>query len=632
MIKERLFKQKANDVTAEKIDKKKNFRRLVHYIKPYWFSVLMNIVFNILSIVFSLFSFSMVVPFLNLLFNPRNLVLVKPDFALNTDTLLQTLNYYISQLITYYGHRTALIFICIMLVIAFFLRNLTTYFALYFMVGARAGTIKDIRNDLYKKIMILPLSFYSHHKKGDIMARITTDVQEIEVSIISYLDVFIKSPLTIIAYFAYMVGVSWRLTLFVILLLPIGGLIIGWIGKSLKKNSLEGQNRFAGMLATIEETIGGLRIIKAFNAIGYSSDKFNEQNDQYTKTIKYVNRKRDLSSPMSEFLSSIIIAIVIWFGATLILDAIGSGNPASITAANFIAYIVVFSQIISPAKSFSQGFYSLQKGMASADRIFEVLDADEVIVEKPNAKPIPDFNEAIVYNDVSFHYKDIDVLHNINITIPKGQMIALVGESGGGKSTLVDLLPRFYDVTHGSITIDGTDVRDFKICDVRGLMGIVSQESILFNDTVFNNIAFGLEHATREDVIEAAKIANAHDFIMEMEDGYDTLIGDRGMNLSGGQRQRISIARAVLKNPPILILDEATSSLDTESERLVQEALSKVMSNRTSIVIAHRLSTIQNADEILVMVKGQIVERGKHDELIAKGGVYKRLTDLQSFN
>ena len=615
------------------MDKKRNFRRILHYVKPYWFSIMMNIVFNILAIVFSLFSFSMIVPFLNLLFNPENLTTVKPEFALDTDTLLAMLDYYVSYIIILKGQSTALIFICLLLVIAFFLRNITTYFALYFMVGARAGTIKDIRNDLYRKIMILPLSFYSHHKKGDIMARITTDVQEIEVSIISSLDTFIKSPITILAYFAYMLGVSWRLTLFVLILLPIGGLIIGAIGKSLKKDSLDGQNRFAGMLATIEETIGGLRIIKAFNAIDYSSEKFNEQNGLYTRVIKFVNRKRDLSSPMSEFLSSIIISIVVWFGATLILDAAATpGAEPSITAANFIAYIVVFSQIISPAKSFSQGFYSLQKGMASADRIFEVLDAEEVIVEKQDALELPDFKDSIIYNNVSFHYNEVNVLHNVNLTIPKGKMIALVGESGGGKSTLVDLLPRFYDVSAGHILIDGTDIRDFKISDVRGLMGIVSQESILFNDTVFNNIAFGLEHATREAVIEAAKIANAHDFIMEMEDGYDTVIGDRGMNLSGGQRQRISIARAVLKNPPILILDEATSSLDTESERLVQEALAKVMTNRTSIVIAHRLSTIQNADEILVMVKGQIVERGKHEELIEKGGVYKRLTDLQSFN
>ena len=495
------------------------------------------------------------------------------------------------------------------------------------MVGVRADTIKDLRSDLYKKIMVLPLSFYSRHKKGDVMARITTDIQEIEVSIISYLDVFIKSPLTILAYFAYMVGVSWKLTLFVLVLLPIAGFIIGNIGKSLKKDSRDGQNRFAGMLATIEETIGGLRIIKAFNAINYSSEKFDEENEKYTRVIKHVNRKRDLSSPMSEFLSSIIISIVLWFGSTLILD-----GTSAITAANFIAYIVVFSQIISPAKSFSQGFYCLHKGLASADRIFEILDAEEVIVEKDNALPIKEFKDSVVYENVGFSYNETEVLNNINMTVPKGKMIALVGESGGGKSTMVDLLPRFYDVCSGSIKVDGHDVRDLSIFDLRALFGIVSQESILFNDTVFNNIAFGMEHYSKESVIEAAKIANAHDFIMSLENGYDTIIGDRGMNLSGGQRQRISIARAVLKNPPILILDEATSSLDTESERLVQEALSKVMTNRTSIVVAHRLSTIRNADEIIVLAKGRIVERGKHDELVARGGVYKRLTDLQSFN
>lgn len=607
--------------------KNKNFRRILHYVKPYSGSVALNILFNILGIVFSLFSFSMIVPFLNILFNPDNLVTVRPEFSLNSDTLLDMLNYSVSYMIIHYGQSTALIGICVMLVTAFMLRNLNTYLALYFMVGARTGTLKDIRNDLYKKIMILPLSFYSRNKKGDIMARITTDVQEIEVSIISYLDVFIKDPVTIIAYFLFMLGISWKLTVFVLVLLPIAGIIIGKIGKSLKKDSIDGQRRFAGMIATIEETISGLRIIKAFNAIGYSGKKFNEQNEEYTRVVRFVNRKRDLSSPMSEFMSSIVIAIVLWFGSTLILD----GN-STITAANFIAYIVIFSQIISPAKSFSQGFYCLQKGMASADRIFEIIDAEEVIVEKENALSINEFNDKVVYDNVSFRYGEYDVLKNIDLSISKGKMVALVGESGGGKSTMVDLLPRFYDVCHGSIKIDGTDIRDLKINDVRGLMGIVTQESILFNDTVFNNIAFGMENATREAVIEAAKVANAHEFIMQLENGYDTVIGDRGMNLSGGQRQRLSIARAVLKNPPILILDEATSALDTESERLVQEALAKVMSNRTSIVIAHRLSTIQNADEIVVLVKGKIVERGKHDELIAKGGVYKRLTDLQSFN
>ena len=603
------------------------FNRVLTYVKPYWGSVTMNIVFTILATIFSLFSFSMIVPFLNLLFNPDNLITVKPEFSLSSDALLETMNYYISSIIIAKGQKMALLFICVMLVFAFFLRNLTTYMASFYMAAVRVNSIKDLRAAVYNKILVLPLSFYSKQKKGDIIARITTDLQEIEVSIMNYLDVFIKSPITIIAYFAYMLGVSWELTLFVLCVLPIGGIVIGKIGKSLKKDSKEGMTRLSNMIANIEETISGLRIIKAFNAIDYTNEKFEEQNYGYSKLLKFVHRKRDLSSPMSELLSAIVISIVLWFGSTLILS-----GDATITAANFIAYIVVFSQIIPPAKSFSHGFYNLQKGMASAERVFEIIDADEVIVQKDNAKSITEFKDSIKYNNVVFRYGKEDVLKNINLTVGKGKMVALVGESGGGKSTMVDLLPRFYDVCEGSITIDGNDIRDYKIADLRGLMGIVSQESILFNDTVHNNIAFGMHNATREDVIEAAKVANAHEFIMQLENGYDTYIGDRGMNLSGGQRQRLSIARAVLKNPPILILDEATSSLDTESEKLVQDALAKVMSNRTSVVIAHRLSTIQNADDIVVLAKGNIVEQGKHDELIAKNGVYKRLTDLQSFN
>lgn len=603
------------------------FNRVLTYVKPYWGSVTMNIVFTILATIFSLFSFSMIVPFLNLLFNPNNLITVKPEFSLSSDVLLETMNYYISAIIISKGQKMALLFICAMLVFAFFLRNLTTYMASFYMASVRVNSIKDMRSAVYNKILVLPLSFYSRQKKGDIIARITIDLQEIEVSIMNYLDVFIKAPITIIAYFAYMLGVSWELTLFVLCVLPIGGIVIGKIGKSLKKDSKEGQTRLANIIANIEETISGLRIIKAFNAIDYTNEKFEEQNYGYSKLLKFVHRKRDLSSPMSELLSAVVVSIVLWFGSTLILS-----GSATITAANFIAYIIVFSQIISPAKSFSHGFYNLQKGMASAERVFEILDADEVIYQKDNAKNITEFKDSIKYNNVVFRYGKDDVLKNINLTIGKGKMVALVGESGGGKSTMVDLLPRFYDVCEGSITIDGTDIRDCKIDDLRSLMGIVSQESILFNDTVHNNIAFGMHNATREEVIEAAKVANAHDFIMQLENGYDTYIGDRGMNLSGGQRQRLSIARAVLKNPPILILDEATSSLDTESEKLVQDALAKVMSNRTSVVIAHRLSTIQNADDIVVLAKGHIVEQGKHDELIAKNGVYKRLTDLQSFN
>ena len=596
------------------------------YVKPYWFSVVLNLIFNLMAIFFSLFSFALVVPFLNLLFQTDAIQAVaKPEFHLSSDYLIGYLNYVMSNIILEKGHAYALVFVCLFLLVAFFFRNLGRFCASYFMAKARVGAIKDLRRDIYNKILILPLSFYSKQKKGDIMARITTDVQEVEVSILNWIEMLIKDPLTIIFYFAFMVTLSPKLTLFVLVILPIAGLLIGKVGKALKKQSKESQSRLAGMISTIEESISGLRIIKGFNAIRYSEEKFDEQNKAYSKTLLGVHRKREMSSPMSEFLSAIVVIIVLWFGGKLILS--GGSN---IGAADFITYIVVFSQIISPAKSFSQGYYNIQKGVASADRIFEILDADEVITDKENPIRTDRFNQSIEYQGVSFRYGKDDVLKDINLSIQKGKVVALVGESGGGKSTMVDLLPRFYDVSEGRILLDGHDLRDYKISDLRGLMGIVTQDTILFNDTVFNNIAFGMENVSKEAVVEAAKIANAHDFIMEMEHGYDTTIGDRGMNLSGGQRQRLSIARAVLKNPPILILDEATSSLDTESERLVQDALSKVMSQRTSIVIAHRLSTIQHADEIIVLQKGQIIERGKHDELIALGGVYKRLNDLQA--
>ena len=608
--------------------KSRSFRRIISYVKPYWFSLLLNLFFNLVTIFFSLFSFALLVPLLNLLFQTEAIeVVAKPEFALTSDYLMSYLNYAMSTLIVENGHRYALIFICIVLLVAFFFRNLGRFFAYYTMAKVRIGTNKDLRNDLYNKILILPLSFYGKQKKGDIMSRITNDVQEVEVSILNWIESLIKDPLTIIFYFAFLLSQSAKLTLFVLILLPIAGLVIGRIGKALKKESKETQNRLAGITATIEESISGLRIIKGFNAIGYLNRKFGEQNETYSKSLLGVHRKRDMSSPMSEFLSAIVVIIVLWFGGNMIL-----GGESSLSAAGFISYIVVFSQIISPIKSFAQGYFNIKKGIASADRIFEFMDEDEVITEKENALDIKDFKQEICYQDVTFRYEKDDVLKDINLKIPKGKVIALVGESGGGKSTLADLLPRFYDVCEGHITVDGHDIRDYKISDLRGLMGIVTQESILFNDTVYNNIAFGMENVSKEAVIEAAKIANAHDFIMEMEHGYDTNIGDRGMNLSGGQRQRLSIARAVLKNPPILILDEATSSLDTESERLVQDALSKVMSQRTSIVIAHRLSTIQHADEIIVLQKGQILERGKHEELIALNGIYKKLTDLQSFN
>ncbi len=605
----------------------KKFNRILRYIVPYWSFALLNVLFNLLTIVFSLFSFALMIPFLNLLFGTDELVTIKPEFALTTEAMMDMINYHISKIIIERGQLDALAFICAIILTAFFFRNVSRFFAMFFMANVRIGAMRDIRNGLYKKMLILPLSFYNRRKKGDIISRITTDVQEVEFSIMNYLEMIVRDPITILAYFVFMMSMSPQLTIFVLIILPVTGFLIGQIGKSLRRSSRIVQERFAGMLSTIEESISGLRIIKAFNAIFYSNEKFEQQNSSYSRLLISIYRRRDLSSPLSEFLSSVVIVLVLWFGGRMVL----SDTPA-INAADFITYIIVFSQIIPPAKTFAQGFYSIQKGIASAERIFEILDAEEVISEKPNAKSISTFQHEIEYSEVAFKYEREKVLKDINLTIEKGKIIALVGESGGGKSTMVDLLPRFYDVNEGAILIDGTDLRDYRIDDLRGLMGIVTQESILFNDTVFNNIAFGSTTATREAVEEAAKIANAHEFIVHLEDGYETYIGDRGSKLSGGQRQRLSIARAVLKNPPILILDEATSSLDTESERLVQDALAKLMSSRTSIVIAHRLSTIQHADEIIVIQKGRIVERGRHDDLIALGGVYKKLSDLQSFS
>ena len=604
----------------------RKYFRILAYVKPYGYYAVLNVIFNFLVIVFSLVSFVMLIPFLNLLFGIEKLVEVKPELTMSPQSLLDYLNYFISQIILSKGKIDALIFICLFLLGSFFLRNMFRFLAMYFLANVRIGAIQTIRNETYKKLTILPLSFYSDHKKGDIIARITTDIQEIDYSIMNYLEMIVRDPITIIAYFITLFVMSPQLTLFVIVLMPVTGYIIGRIGRSLRKESKIGQTKFAGLLAVIEETISGLRIIKAFTAIDFSNQRFQKLNNEYSKVLIKIYRTRDLSSPLSEFLSSTVIIVVLWFGGRLVL-----GETPTITAALFITYIVIFSQIIPPAKTFATGFYSMQKGIASAERIFEILDAEEVIEEKPNAMKISSFEKEIEYKNVFFKYKNDNVLKEIDCKIEKGRIIALVGQSGGGKSTFVDLLPRFYDTTQGEILIDGIPIKDYNINDIRNLMGIVTQEPILFNDTVFNNIAFGKHNVTVEDVIIAAKVANAHEFIENMEEGYQSNIGDRGTKLSGGQRQRLSIARAVLRNPPILILDEATSSLDTESERLVQDALSKVMSNRTSIVIAHRLSTIVHADEIFVLQKGEIVERGTHQELIDKKGAYKKLYDLQAF-
>ena len=604
----------------------KKFYRVLAYIKPYWSYAGLNVFFNILTVLFSLFSFALLIPFLNLLFGINDLVTEKPEFGVSTDALLGYINYHISNIIVAEGKIQALVYICVIILGAFFFRNFARFMAMYFMANVRIGAVKGMRNNIFGKLLILPLSFYSRQKKGDIIARITSDVQEIEYSIMNYLEMIVRDPVTIIAYLAFMISMSPQLSLFVLIILPITGLIIGRIGKSLRKQSKIGQSRFAGLVATIEESISGLRIIKAFNAINYSLKKFARQNNEYARILLWIYRRRDLSSPLSEFMSSVVIIVVLWFGGRMVL-----ADTPTIKAADFITYIVVFSQIIPPAKTFAQGFYAIQKGIASADRVFEILDAEEVIEEMPAAIAIKSFSKEIEYRDVDFKYENEPVLTNIDLKIGKGKLTALVGESGGGKSTMADLLPRFYDVTRGAILIDGINIKNVKIDDLRSLMGIVSQESILFNDSIFNNIAFGLTNVTEEEVIRAAKIANAHEFVMATENGYQTNIGDRGGKLSGGQRQRLSIARAVLANPPILILDEATSSLDTESEKLVQDALANVMKDRTSVVIAHRLSTIQHADEIIVLKKGVIVERGTHAELVAKNGVYKKLQDMQSF-
>ncbi|MCK9270903.1 MAG: ABC transporter ATP-binding protein [Bacteroidales bacterium] len=604
----------------------KRLLEILQYIKNYLGYASLNVLFNVLSVIFNLFSLAMVIPFLQLLFDTTKLVYERPALAWNTDAIANYFNYIISSVIIEHGQVQALMFISLLVVALFFLKNLSRYLAMFFLSPVRNGVVRDLRNDIYRRILILPLSYFSEQRKGDIMSRITNDVMNIEWSIMQSLEMLFREPLTILFFLVTLIVISPTLTLFVVLLLPIAMLLIAFIGKSLRRTSARSQRQLGTILSIVEETISGLRIIKGFNAIEKTDEKFREQNDMLTRTMVRLFRKRDLASPMSEFLSTLVLVVVLWFGGQLVLEP-GSNLPPTV----FIFYVVVFSQLIVPVKSVTEAYYNVQKGVASAERIREIIDADEVILEKPDALRKNDFSHAIEYRNVYFAYEKEEVLKNINLKIPKGKMVALVGASGSGKSTLVDLLPRFYDCTAGEILIDGVNIRDLRIEDLRGLMGIVTQETILFNDTVFNNIAFGMENVERESVVAAAKIANAHEFISSMPNGYDTNIGDRGIKMSGGQRQRISIARAVLKNPPVMILDEATSALDTESERLVQDALLKLMKNRTSVVIAHRLSTIQHADEIVVLDKAEIVERGTHHELLSKGGFYSRLIAMQSF-
>jgi subfamily B ATP-binding cassette protein MsbA len=605
----------------------KNLFKVLRYAIPYWGFAMLNILFNIISVVFSLVSFAAVIPVLNILFKLEKPVLIPPAFAWTFDSMKQNFYYQIGRMIDQYGELSTLAYICVVIVVVFFLKNLFRYLAMYYIAEVRNGVVMDIRNALYYKILILPLSYYSEKKKGDIISRMTTDVQEVEWSVLSSLEMLFRDPVTIIAYLVTLFMMNYELTLMVLVLLPVTGLLIGRIGRSLKRTSAKGQIKMGELLSIIEETISGLRNIKAFNSINWANANFQDTNFKYNRLMVKLFRKRDLASPLSEFLGIAVSVFVIWYGGKIILSP-----GSSMDAAIFIVYITVFSQLINPIKALSTAVYNVQKGAASVERIEQILCAEEVITERENAIPVKEFKEQIEYRNVWFRYGQEDVLKNINLIIPKGKSIALVGASGSGKSTMADLLPRFYDVTQGEILIDGTPIRDFVISDVRGLMGIVSQETILFNATVLDNITFGMQNVKKEDVIAAAKVANAHEFIVQMPEGYETNIGDRGIKMSGGQRQRISIARAVLRNPPVMILDEATSALDTESERLVQDALFKLMQNRTSLVIAHRLSTVQHADEIVVMQKGEIVERGTHSELMALKGVYKRLNDLQAMD
>ncbi len=605
----------------------KELKKILTYIIPYSFQAGLNIFFNVLSVIFSLFSVAMIMPFLGILFKNQNLIKEVKDFQFNLESAHEHFNFYISKIIINEGEAKALLYVSLFMILMTFCKTGFRYLALFFMADIRNNVIKDLRNNVFYKILKLPLSYYSSKKKGDIIARMTVDVQEVEMSIISSMEMILRDPLTIIIYMFALIFMSFKLTLFVFILLPLSGIIIGRIGKNLRKVSDITQKKFGILIFLIEETLTGLRIIKAFNAEKKVKNRFSYENESYTNVMIRMFRRRYLASPMSEFMGTIVLLILMYYGASLVL-----GNDENLVAQELITYLATFFLIIAPVKSFSTTYYNVQKGLASIDRINYILNADTNIKEKTNAKNINDFCENIFYKDLSFSYTDKIILNNINLKIEKGKTIAIVGQSGSGKSTLVDLLPRFYDVSKGDILIDGFSVKDYKITDLRNLIGNVNQESILFNDTIYNNIAFGLENAKKEEVIEAAKVANAHNFIIETENSYETNIGDRGTKLSGGQRQRISIARAVLKNPPILILDEATSSLDTESERLVQEALTNLMKNRTSIVIAHRLSTVVHADEICVLKEGEIIERGKHKDLLKINGMYKKLHNLQLFS